>query len=114
MTSQQRAVPRPSQPPRGLPRDRSPSQGLGAKKKAEPKKVVDSPKEEEKDSPQGELQRTPKNKEKKKRKDRSRTSASSSSVGGGEKRKREEKRRRRIKRSEGGQSVLAAPCRDQE
>ena len=58
-TSQTRAVPRPSQPPREALRDRSPDLGLFAKKKAEPKKAV----VEEERSPRGELQRTPKCKE---------------------------------------------------
>ena len=45
VTSQSRAVPRPSQPPRGVSRGRSPSKGLYAKKKAEPKALVDAPEE---------------------------------------------------------------------
>ena len=117
-TSQTRVVPRPSQPPRGALRDRSPELGLFAKKKAEPKKKSVSPLKEargEENSPRGELQRTPKCKEEvaeeeksprgelkrtpkpaeKKKTERSRSSTSSSSR---RRRKKEKKRREKEKK----------------
>lgn len=110
MTSQNRAIPRPSQPPRGSSRGRSPSKGLYAKKKAEPKALVDIPKEAEHPrealakSPKREPRETPKVEEEKNKK---RSSTSSSS----RRRKKKEKRgREKEKRDAGSRPVPAAQC----
>ena len=55
VTSQSRAVPRPSQPPGERLRGRSPSLGLFAKKKAEPKKAVEPTSKTEVESPPREV-----------------------------------------------------------
>ena len=98
VTSQNRAVPRPSQPPRGASRGRSPSKGLYAKKKAEPKALVDTPREVEQpsevaaDSSKGESKETPTTKEERKEKKKSKSPSSTSSSS--RRRKKKEKRRR--------------------
>ena len=89
LTSQSRVVPRPSQPPSGGRRGRSPSQGLYAKKKAEPKKEAEPAPSAEVDKPSGELRQAPKAEEVEKEK-KKRTSSTSSS----RRRRRKEKRRR--------------------
>ena len=89
ITSQSRLVPRPSQPPSSARRGRSPSLGLFAKKKAEPKKEVEPPATAAEEKPPRELKDTPKSKEEKKEKKR-RTSSTSSS----RRRRRREKRKR--------------------
>ena len=84
-------MPRPSQPPGEGHRGRSPSLGLVAKKKAEPRKAVESPPEEAAEKAPGELNDTPKTKKER----RCPTSTSSSSR---RRRKKEKRRREKEKR----------------
>ena len=114
---QTRVVPRPSQPPQGALRDRSSSQGLAAKEKAEPKKEVAPEDKEKAGSPKRELKVTPKKEDtEEKKKGSSSTSSSSRRRRKKKEKKRREKekkdRKRRRRSSSLGSSVTGSRVRD--
>ena len=105
VTSQNRTLPRPSQPPRGASRGRSPSKGLCTKKKAEPKALVDTPREVEQpseaaaNSPKGSQKRLPKPRRRKRRRRRGARVRPQQALPPGEERKRRRGTGRRKRRT---------------